>query len=489
MNEGMHPGIRILLLLTLAAALATASFAQTGAGLEGKWRHENKESRTVTILELKQDAITGRWTGDIRNSRMPQDSQELRDLTVTDRNVRFTVLVDIPGQNLQMRSEFDLQLRSASDELRGSVNIIVPGQIQREQPLVLTRVVEQLGASELSYQPTRPVIGAWNARPDQDDKQRQLVLEILPDGDQYRGTLTDTGREETVSLRDLLINDRDLTISFNYRFAESPFLSSFWGRYEEERDRLRGSMSSGGRSQALVFTRSSPGPESMLGEFATTRRPLVRKHETKFAATARIARWTPLYVLKEQTRNINDITTGTFAIDAGLRYHLVDYLAVQARVMRGGLGFDTNAKNLGLFDPQDINSQGQGLSQALTADAFLKLDGYELSIVGYLGQSLFPQSKFNPFFIGLIGRTVWELTDDGRGSQRLEIFEVPLQATDWTFGGGLGTEYALSPRFGIEAEWVWAYIKAEDKAKWSNVTEQWTSQHVFRFSLGGVFWF
>jgi hypothetical protein len=360
--------------------------------------------------------------------------------------------------------------------------------MQREAPVTLTRIVEQVGAGGFRFQPTRPFFGAWRTQPDRNDRKREIVLEVLPDGEEYRGSLTDTGLDETVALRDLVVNDADQSISFNFRFTGAPFLSSFWGRYDEQRDRVRGSMSIGGRSQAVTFDRTSPGPESLLDEFATDRRPLVRKHETRFAASLRGARWTPLYVLKDKVRNINDITTGGFGFDAGARFHLLDYLGLQVRYGRGSLGFDTNETNLGLFDP-DTGAQGGGLSRPLTTDSTIDMEGIELSFVAFLGQSLFPQSKFNPFLTAVIGRTDWELNESGRGSRPLEIFEEPVVGTDWTVGGGLGTEYAVSRRFGLEFEWVWAYTGTQDETKWSDIAHQWTSQHVFRFSLGGIYWF
>jgi hypothetical protein len=56
-------------------------------------------------------------------------------------------------------------------------------------------------------------------------------------------------------------------------------------------------------------------------------------------------------------------------------------------------------------------------------------------------------------------------------------------------GGGLGTEYAWSKRFGLELEWLWAYTMTSDETKWLDITHQWTSQHVYRLSLGGIVWF
>lgn len=489
MNVAQCPGIRFTLLVSLLAVLATASVAQTNESIAGRWRTEVEGPRgtTTMILAFQMDVATGRWSGTVRSSRTPQEFEELQGVTFVDRMLRFHTITEIPGQNVEARTSFNFRLRPGGDELVGTMTISLPG-MEQELPLTLTRMVERAGAEGMRFQPARPFIGNWRAEPDRDDRERELILEILPDGSAYHGTLTDSRLEQTVSLRDLVVNDTENTISFNFRFDGAPFLSSFWGRYDDDRDRVRGSLSIGGRSQAVSFDRTSPGPESLIDDLRTVRRPLPRKHDTKFAATARLGYWKPLYVLKENVRNINDITTSAGAVDASLRFYLLDYLALQARAMRGGVGFDTNERNLDLFDPVD-GPQGDGLSVPLTTSAFLKLDGYEFSIAAYLGQSIMPQSKFNPYVIAVLGRTDWAVYDDGRGSEIVEIFEVPLEGTDWTVGGGLGTEYALSSRFGVELEWVWAYTSTEDDTKWRDVTFGWTSQHVYRLSIGGIFWF
>jgi len=488
MNVGMRPGTGTTLLLTVLAVLATAAVAGATDGVAGKWRTEveGRGGTVVLIMQLQQDQ-TGRWIGTIKNNRTPDEIEELKSVAVDENKVTFFTETKIPDQDVPVRSDFDLRLTATGDQLRGAVTVNFQG-VKRDTPMQFTRVVEKAGAEGITFQPERPLAGAWNARPDESDKEREIQLEIVPAADGYAGTLTDTGINETVGLRDLVINDKDRSISFNFRFEGAPFMSSYWGRWDEEQDRLRGSMSIGGRSQRIDFRRTSAGPESLLDEFATAKKPLPRKHPGKFAGTVRLSLWKPLYVLKEKERNINDITTSSVGFDAGVRFHILDYFAVQARYVRGGLGFDTNEANLALFDPVD-GPQGDGLSAPITTESFLEMDGFEFSLIGYLGQSLFPTSRFNPYLIGVACRTSWALGANGRGSDPIAIYEEPLEGTDWTFGGGLGTEYALSQRFGLEVEWVWTYTLTEDEAKWSDVTYQWTNQHVFRWSLGGIIWF
>jgi len=488
MNVGTRPGTwpSVLLVVLVAVAAAAPSLAQEGVA--GKWRTEvdSVQGKAVLILNLEQDA-TGRWLGSLRSSTRPDEITDLQAVDVDGNRVSFRTSTEIPGQDVTIRADYALRLNPVDDLLKGQVSASVPGMGVREMPLEFERVVEKAGAESISFVAERPLIGAWSARPDDDDEQREIQMEILPDGDGYRGTLTDTGVDETVELRDLAINEGEQTVSFNFRFEGAPFMSSFWGRYDEENDRVRGSMSIGGRSQPLTFDRTSPGPESLLDDFETEREPLPVKHPSKLAATARLSYWQPLYVLKEKVRNINDITTAQVGFDLGVRYHIIDYLAVHARYVRGGLGFDTNEKNLGLFDPD--GPQGGGLSAPITADSELTMDGFEFVVIGYLGQSIFPESRFNPYVHFVAGRTDWELTSGGRGTDPIQISEEPVEGTDWTFGGGLGTEYAINDRFGLELEWLWAYTLTEDETVWSDVAEQWTNQHVFRFSLGAIVWF
>ncbi|MDD5719332.1 MAG: hypothetical protein PHQ53_06555 [Candidatus Krumholzibacteria bacterium] len=489
MNVGMRPGTRSIVLMALLAVLVTATFAAANDAIAGRWRTEMDHAggKLIMVFEFLQDSATGRWGGVVRSNRGPQEGEELRAVSVTDRGVSFHTLTEVPEQTESIRSDFDLRLTVAGDELRGTMNVAIAG-MRQELPVALTRVVERVGAEGIRFQPSRPFVGAWRAQPDRDDKQREIQLEILPDGVDYQGTLTDTAIEQTVAVRDLAIVDKENVASFNFRFEGAPFLSTFWGRYDGDRDQIRGTMSIGGRSQLLVFQRTSPGPESLLDDLRTQRRPLVRKHDHRFAATARAGYWQPLHVLKENVYNINDVTSSSFAMDAGVRFHLLDYVALQARYSRGGVGFDSLPERLALFEP-GVGSQSNGITGTLNTDSYLRLDGWEISILAFLGQSIIPNSKFNPYVTAVIGQTTWELLENGRGSDPLQIFEIPVKGKNTTVGGGLGTEYAISPRFGVEFEWVWAYTNTEDDRKWEDVTYQWTSQHVYRFSLGGIFWF
>lgn len=484
MNVGTRLGLGTTLLVT-AFTLAAVAGASAADGIAGKWRTEaaGPRGKVIQIVEFTQDD-TGRWVGTTRSSTDPDTVLDLEAVKVDDDRVSFRRTETMGGGSMKL--VFDLRLRPVEDKLAGNVEVTGPG-FERTMPVEFTRVVERVAADGVRFDRARPVLGSWSGRPDDKDKTREIQFDILTDADAYQGTITDTGVDATVAMRDLDVKDGNV-VSFNFRFEGAPFMSTFWGRYDEVRDEIRGTMSVGGRSQPLYLERTSEGPDDVEDEFTERKEPLPIKHPSRLAATLRLSSWRPLYVLKEKNRNINDITTSAWAIDGGVRFHLVDYLAVQARYARGGVGFDTNEKNLGLFDPVS-GPQGDGLSAPLTTDSFLSLDGFEVSLVGYLGQNIIPDSKFNPYLIGLMGRTSWELTEDGRGGNIIEIFEEPVQGTDWTFGGGLGTEYAVSERFGLELEWLWAFTTTSDEMLWTDTTYQWTNQHVFRFSLGGIYWF
>ena len=486
MNVAKRPVTWFVLPLLLLPLLAAPAAAQNADGVAGKWRTEMEGpgGKIVLILQLQQDA-TGRWLATLKNNRAPDQIGEGKGVAVDGTRVTFYTEDRVPQMDATLRSEFDLKLRPVEDKLKGSIMVKMPG-MEREQPMEFSRIVEKAGAAEISYQASRPFIGEWRTRPDDDDKEREIQLEILPDGDAYQGTLTDTGIDQTVALRDLAA--KDTSVSFNFRFDGAPFMSSFWGRYDPERDELRGSMSIGGRSQPMYFERTSPGPDDVADEFGTEKKPLPKKHDARFAASARLAYWAPMYVMKDEVRNINDITTTSMGFDLGARFYLVDYLALQARYVRGGVGFDTNEKNLGLFDPV-TGSQGGGMSAALGTDSYLAMNGFEFTVVGYLGQHISPNSRFNPYIIGSIGITDWELTEGERGTDIVSIYEEDLTGSDWTFGGGLGTEYAIGEHLGLEFEWLWTYTTCEDETKWEDITYQWTNQHVHRISLGAIWWF
>jgi hypothetical protein len=268
----------------------------------------------------------------------------------------------------------------------------------------------------------------------------------------------------------------ETSVSFNFRPEGTPFPASFFGNYLPEDDILRGTFSIAGRSSPLTrFERTSPLPASLQPTEGEEEEPGRQRHQHSFGISARASYFLPIHVLQDDSRNINDITTGEFNWDASVRWYVLDGLALVGRYFRGGLGFDTNDKNLSLFEGLGLNSE-----------SYLKLDGLELALNGYFGNALFPTSRFNPYISLVAGKTDWALSQQGRGSDPVLIDDTPVEANSWHFAGGLGTEYELSSRFFIEAEWLWRYTLTQDEDLWPNPDEFWTNTHYWALSLGLV---
>lgn len=501
MAQGNRPGSGFAAALLVAAFFAVAissadtsvaqSAAPTADAREGRWRGELHlpEGDLVVVFELVQDDA-GKWTGTIGSSVDKGQVLPVKDLAVTEEGLTFNIA--LPGLDPNAKQEYAGTFDA--DRITGRLTLMRTHGRPTSYGLNFHRLtIEDEGDVAPSpdspiakYDIANPLSGSWAAQSSKEDETRQLKLELgLDNAGKISGTITDTGTGQTTALRD--IGFADNTVAFNFRPQGTPYLASFWGRHLAEDDEIRGSLSLGGRSQQLTFTRVGRAPGVTPDYFAPP--PLPRKHFHMLGVAARGAAWQPLHVFRENVRNINDITTTSNGFDLGARIYVMDTFGVQMRYFRGGLGFDTNEHNLSLFDPSDLESQGTGFSTALNADSYLGIDGYELTLMGYIGPLLFPKSRFNPYVIGVAGKISWSLGVDGRDGTPLAIFADPLEGDDWEFGGGLGTEYNINDRLGVEAEWLWSYFLTEDTDLWADNVLQWTNTHVYRLSLGIVYWF
>jgi len=489
MAQGNRPGFGFAVaLLVMASTLAGAAMAQAADDHTGKWRGELNlpQGELVVLLELMQDDA-GAWTGTIGSSVDKGRVLTVADLAITEE--RLTFRVTLPGLDPEAKQTYEGQFED--ERIKGVLTLKGRGKPKTYNLNFrrLTLIEEEdltppPGSPIATYDVANPLSGSWAARSSAEDEARQLKLELGRDStSKVSGTITDTGTDQTTVLRDIGFDDN--TVAFNFRPEGAPFLASFWGRYIPEDDEIKGSLSLGGRSQPLTFKRVGRAPGATVDYYVPPPRP--RKHFSSLGASARLAYWHPLHILRDDVRNINDITTSSAGFDLGARYYVMDSFGVQVRYFRGGLGFDTNETNLDLFAAD--GPQGAGIAPAITADSYLSLSGFELTLMGYIGPMMFPTSRFNPYVIGVAGKTSWELGSDGRGSTPVAIYDVPVEGDDWEFGGGLGTEYAINGRLGIEAEWLWSYFLTEDVKKWEDNTEQWTNTHAYRFSLGVIYWF
>jgi hypothetical protein len=488
MAQGNRPGFGIAVaLLAVAITLAGATMALAADGHAGKWRGEIilPQGELILLLELMQDDA-GAWKGTIGSSVDKVRVLEVQDLEVAEDGVEFGLT--LPGLDPAAKQHYSG--RFESDRLKGVLTLKGQGKPKTFnitfRRLTLTEEAELTpppGSAVSAYDVSNPLSGSWAARSSEEDETRQLKLELGRDSsNKVSGTITDTGTDQTTVLRDIGFDDN--TVAFNFRPEGAPSLASFWGRYIAKDDVVKGSLSLGGRSQPLTFERVGRAPGATTDYYAAPPRP--RKHFSRVGASARLAYWSPLHVLRKNGRNINDITTSGSGFDLGARCYVMDSFGLQLRYFRGGLGFDTNDANLALFGPE---AQGGGIVPSITAKSYLGVSGFELTLMGYVGPLICPASRFNPYVIGVVGKTSWALGSDGRGSTPVAIYEKPLEGDNWEFGAGLGTEYEINSRLGVEAEWLWSYFLTEDELKWTDITEQWTNTHAYRFSLGVIYWF
>lgn len=334
-----------------------------------------------------------------------------------------------------------------------------------------------LGTGTAYAEANENIAGTWRALM----KTPQGDIEILMTLEHAEGAWSGTISDPTGSGRDLTPDALSVdgnTVSFNFRPEGTPFPASFFGNYMPDDDIIRGTFSIAGRSSPLTrFERTSELPEG-LRPAAGEEEPRGRqRHFTAFGVALRVNYWQPIHLVEDEVRTMNDLTTGKLNFDGGLRWYLMDGLAIFGRYFRGGQGFDTAEIDLAPF--ADIG---------LGKESYLKLDGYEFGFNAYAGNALFPESRFNPYLTVAAGRTDWELTTGARGSEAVVIGEKALQDEDWHVGAGLGTEYEVSRRFAVELEWFWRFIMTKDKDQWPDTVkrEYWTNTHLWNLSLGLV---
>jgi hypothetical protein len=487
MAQGNRPWFGIAVAALAAAGILTGVAAAQTDSHAGKWRGEINMPQTeiVVLLDLvKNDK--GVWSATIGSSMDKHRVLPVENLEVDDSHVAFGLT--LPGLDPTKKQKYEGQFEG--DQIKGLITAKGRGKPETYtlhfRRLTLTEEAELTpppGSLLAAYDPANPLSGAWAAQSSKEDEQRQLKLELGRDAEnKISGTITDTGTNQTTVLRDIGFDDN--TVAFNFRPEGEPFLASFWGRYIPGDDEIKGSLSLGGRSQPLTFKRVGRAPGDTPDYFAPPPRP--RKHYSRLGASARVAYWHPLHVLRKNERNINDVTSSSSGFDIGGRFYVMDSFGVQFRYFRGGQGFDANSDDLALFND---GAQAVGINPHLTSDSYLGMSGYELTVLGYVGPLIFPNSHFNPYVIGVAGKASWSLGSDGRDGTPVGIYDKPLEGDDWEFGGGLGTEYEINGHVGIEAEWLWSYFLTEDTVVWEDNVTQWTNTHAYRFSLGVVYWF
>jgi opacity protein-like surface antigen len=309
-----------------------------------------------------------------------------------------------------------------------------------------------------------------------DDQEVDVFLNLDQQAAAWTGTLESEFLGET-SVSGLKVTDT--RISFTFKPEGAPFPAHFSGSYIAGDDRITGTFSLRGNSRFVKFKRV-PGSETVaLPAGAEPVEPARIRHDYHFGVSGRVSYWASLHVVKDENYNLNNLTAGDIAYDGTLHWFPMDGFNLFARYFRGGQKTTDNAGRLERY--ADIG---------VSADSYLKLDGFEFGIMGYLGSVMMRNSKFNPYLTFAGGKTKWELTEQGRGSTVVAIDQIPLEGNDWAFTFGLGTEYEFSQRVAMNFEWAWRYFLTGDTVKWPDPDNTWTNTHAWALSAGltvGIF--
>jgi len=467
MSLGRHPRVWfVLLAIVVTSVMTVPSLAQTENDPEGRWVSKFDSPQGEVTLMLTLMRTDSGWSGYMEDSRFPR--QELKDVFATATRARFKVVVpDFP-----VTPEFTGTFNAAGTALTGQMSVQTPQGVQTKD-LLFNRVkdAEVDPSATKRYTAGSGPNGIWIGQvksPDGEESEIRMTVDKV--GQAWTAVVSG---DDIGDVPGENVQVTDTRISFTFRPVGAPFPANFSGSYIAGDDRVTGSFSMRGNSRFVKFRRD---PSSVYVAGAVDGEPVVPariRHDYHFALTARAAYWPALHVVKDEVYNINNLTSSTFNYDGTLRWYAMDSFCLLVRGVKGGLGFKSDEARLAEFE-----------EIGLTSDSYLKLDTFEFGIMGFLGNVMMRNSKFNPFISLVGGSTNWELTESGRGSEVLEILQVPLQGTSFSAGFGLGTEYELNKSFALEFEWMWRYYATRDEAKWAEPDLFWSNTHAWALSLG-----
>lgn len=320
--------------------------------------------------------------------------------------------------------------------------------------------------------------GRWAGElPTPDGKTAQIFLVLDQKDGKWTGSLED-GKLGSAPVSRLSVTAT--AISFAFQPPGAPFAVEFSGTYVAGEDRVTGTFAQQGQSQFVKFHRveaagGAAGAFAAAAADSAKAPPRPPRHPHRLAVTGRAALWAAVHAVKDEHEKINNLTTSAYSFDAGVKYYALDGLALNARMVRGGQGFTDEASRLAPY-------AGLGLG----ADSFLSLDGFECGLAGYLGNRICPGSRFNPYFSGGVGWYDWKLTTGGRGTDPVDIEEVPVEASDLGGWFGIGTEYAMGDRIALDFEWAWRVFMTADTKTWRNSEDTWGNTMTWGLSAGAV---
>ena len=208
------------------------------------------------------------------------------------------------------------------------------------------------------------------------------------------------------------------------------------------------------------------------------------KHPSLLAFSAGARLLAPVHILKEETYDINDLTDFGSAVVGEVLFYPLDQLSIAVGGMRGGFDFTDSKPG----EMARINASLEG--SPLSPDSYLRLDGGYAMLTAYLGNSMTPHSRLNPYVRAGVLYIDWEMLDDGRDGRTLVWQDKVMSGTDWGVGGGLGTEYRLGRHISLDADLFWGYLLTGDEIKWEGFQDPdsgsfyWTNTHFLSFTLG-----
>ena len=296
-----------------------------------------------------------------------------------------------------------------------------------------------------------------------------VELNLDGSGTMWSGTISDPEKGE-VPLENLRITATRL--SFTFRPEGGAIPAHFTGGYIAGDDRITGTFSMRGNSRFVKFERVA-GDTNAAAAVLEPQDSVRIRHPHKFAITARAAYWPALHVVKDDVYKLNDLTTSDVAFDLTLRWNAMDSFNIFVRGYRGGQGITDDPNKLAPFTDLGV-----------TGDSYLKLDGVEFGIMGFLGGYTLRESRFNPYLTAAVGYTNWALTEGGRDSDVVILNRYPLEGSDLSTALGFGTEYELGRDVALEFEWLWRIFYTKDEAKWPDNETTWANTHVWSLAFG-----
>jgi opacity protein-like surface antigen len=318
--------------------------------------------------------------------------------------------------------------------------------------------------------------GEWTGKMRTPDGEEVVILLTLDQqGPDWAGTLESDAIGETTITGLKVTNTR---ISFTFKPEGAPYPAHFSGSYIAGDDRITGSFSLRGNSRYVKFIRV-PGSEVVtLAPGQEPVEPARIRHDYHFALTARASYWADVHVVKDENYNMNNLTVGDWSFDGTFKWFVMDGFNVFVRGYRGSQKTTSDQSKLDRYN--DIG---------MVSESTWKLDGIEFGLMGYLGNIMMRNSRFNPYLTAAGGIVQWELTQGARGTEVIELDQVPFEGKDTAVAFGFGTEYEISTHFALEFEWLWRYFLTGDEEKWPDPDNTFGNTHAWSLSAGLTFGF